>query len=248
MGSLLVPIIIGGVAYELVEMRGQPSTPLASPPKPVQPNFGATTGQIMSGTASQNGSMPVSSYLDDSGQSSFSGSGGTSSDPDATSKLMLLQNAAQQSFNGMSQAAKTQAAQIMNQQLNLHPPLTGNETWEQVARIAGGAVGTGVCSIIPGVGVAIAPLCGMALAYLGVKLEDWLQGALPDLENWVSNNILSPVESVIGTVGDSAEDAYNAVAGAVGTVYDTFGNVVSNIGSTISNAADDVENWVSDLF
>jgi hypothetical protein len=164
-----------------------------------------------SGVAVQPGPNPYGGgyydpYLDDSGQAAFN-IDGRLTDPDARQKLDLLNLALEKGYSAMSNAAKVTAADQMNSRLNLDPPLKGNESWEQVARIAGGAVGAAGCSAIAGIGAAIAPLCAMAGSYLGVQLENWMQSELPGLKEWVSGNL----GAVVDTIGDKISDWFHDI-------------------------------------
>lgn len=174
MEPLVTAVIIGGVAYELVH-RDVPVVP----PLPL-PGYSS------------------SDYLSDSGQATW---GGHLDDPDAQPKLDLLQQSAQAAFTAMDAVGRQAAADQLNNTLNPppDPPLNGNDSWETVARVAGGAGGAAACSVT-GVGAAVAPLCAMAGAYLGVKLEDWMQQEMPALRSW-ANGAISSVEDAVKDVG-----------------------------------------------
>lgn len=121
--------------------------------------------------------------------------------PGSAAKVDALLSAAEAKFSSMSDDAKVQAAQEMNQQLNLQPPLTGRETWQQVASIAGGAAGSAACAaVLPGIGMAAGPLCAIAGSYLGVSLESWLASSLDDVQNWINQNIPGAVGHVVDDV------------------------------------------------
>lgn len=164
MSSVVVPaIIIGGVAY-----YGLTHSQPAMPPGPMgygPPN--ASTGYVGSGGYPIPGWDPQAGYYDNI--------------PPGTSQAIdSMLSSARAAYQTMSVSARAEAADRLNQDLALDPPLTGNEDWETVARVAGGAVGAGACNAIPGIGTAASPLCAIAGAYLGVKLEDWLSQAIPD--------------------------------------------------------------------
>lgn len=196
-GPLIPAVIVGGVAYELAQ-----NASAATPP-----------GRTSYATDGPNG-YSHDPALDNGGQAGFNYDG-RSIDPDAGHKLDMLSSAMEQTYNNMSQTAKSAAAGQLNQSLGLNPPLKGDETWETVAKVAGSAGGAAACSLIPGVGVAVAPLCAMAGAYLGVKLEEWMSTALPDLKNWVSDNIVSNVGSAVSAVAGYVEDGVDEVVGWV---------------------------------
>jgi hypothetical protein len=145
-------------------------------------------------------------WLDNSGQAGFNVDGRLA-DPDARQKLDLLNLALEKGYTAMSAAAKSAAADQINQRLELDPPLRGNETWETVARVAGGAIGGVACNAIPGIGTAVSPLCAMAGAYLGVKLEDWMASELPGLKSWVSENL----GDVVDSIGDKLSEWWNDI-------------------------------------
>jgi hypothetical protein len=88
----------------------------------------------------------------------------------AAAKVDMLLVAAENKFQQMTDDEKIVAAQKLNQQLNLQPPLTGRETWQQVASVAGGAAASGLCSQIPGIGMVAGPLCAIAGSYVGASL------------------------------------------------------------------------------
>lgn len=204
MTDILVPAIIGGVGvYVLAKQSGPPLPPGATAYQ--TPSWGSTTNDIMGGIPPGGGGY-YDPYFDNSGQAAFN-IDGRFTDPDARQKLDLLNQGMQTAYAGMSAAAKAAAADQMNQKLNLDPPLRGNETWETVARVAGGAVGAVACNAIPGVGTAVSPLCAMAGAYLGVELEQWMATELPGLQSWVSDNI----GGAISAVGDQISDWWHEI-------------------------------------
>ena len=205
MSNPIVPaVVIGGVVYIATKPAGPPEGP--GDTAYGASRDGATTGDITAGAPNGGGGYGYGSTVDDSGQGAFN-TGGRPVDPDVRQKVDLLNVAMEKAYSGMSSAAKSAAADTLNRNLNLDPPMTGNETWDQVARIAGGAVAAAGCSAIPGIGVAAAPLCSMAGAYLGVKLEQWIQSPLKDLGNWIEDN----VGGAIDAVGDALSDAWNSV-------------------------------------
>lgn len=121
-------------------------------------------------------------------------------DPGSSSKIDALLAAGYAKFQAMSDGEKVSAAQELNSTLNLQPPLTGRESWEAVASAAGGAAASAACNAIPGVGMAAGPLCAIAGSYLGVKLEDWMQSSLGDVQTWISQNVPGVVGNVVDDV------------------------------------------------
>lgn len=203
MSDILVPVAIAGGAYFVLSRQGGP----VGPPGNVaygSPIQGATLGDGLSIPNGQSGYDP---YLDNSGQTAFN-IDGRSNDPDAMRKVDLLDSAMQSAYNKMDAAGKSAAVDRLNQSLNLDPPLRGNESWEQIARVSGGAVGGLACNAIPGVGTVASPLCAMAGAYLGVKLEDWMGANLGDLEGWVSQNVSAVVSQIEDTVSGWLHDIF----------------------------------------
>lgn len=194
-------IVIGGVAGGVYLLSRQNATAL--PPGPTSynsPSAGSTYNNILTGSSDGAGGY-YDPTVSDAGQAAYN-TDGRLADPDARAKLDALDSAMQSAYNGMAAGAKSAAADQLNQSLSLSPPLTGNETWEQVARVAGGAAGVAGCNLIPGIGTAVSPLCGLAGAYLGVKLEDWMATALPDIQSWVTQSFPNAVQSVVDDVGN----------------------------------------------
>ncbi len=112
-------------------------------------------------------------------------------DPALQQKLDVVQQAAQEKFNSMSSAAKTEAAQYLNKELNIQPPLKGDETWEVISKAVGSAAGAAGGTIA---GTKICgPSCGkvgaMAGAYLGEKAGEWLHKELPELKDWLKTKL-----------------------------------------------------------
>lgn len=124
----------------------------------------------------------------------------STADTDAARKVDALLQAGYGVFSTMSDAAKAAAAQKMNSQLGTH--MTGNETWQQVASIAGGAVGTVACNAIPGIGTVASPLCAIAGSYLGVTLESWMESNMDDIKRWINQNVPNAVGNIIDEIGD----------------------------------------------
>lgn len=203
--SELLPtaIAVGAGVYVLSKIGGAPP----GPPGDISyrdPRYGSTLGNIVNGVP--NGGYTYDPFLDDAGQAAFN-IDGRLADPDARQKLDLLQLAMQKAYSGMDSVARAAAANQLNEKLDLDPPLRGNESWEQVSRIVGGVGGTAICNIIPGIGTAISPLCGMAGAYLGVELEQWMASEVPGLQQWVNDN----VGGVIDTIGDKLSEWWNDI-------------------------------------
>lgn len=209
-GPIIPAVIIGGIAYELAQnVQGVPpgQTQYGSP-------IGGATGNDRLTGAGSGGGYSYDPLLDNGDQGGFNYDG-RYNDPDASHKIDILNAAMEQTYANMSQGAKTAAAGALNQQLQLNPPLNGNETWQTVAKVAGGAAAGAACNLIPGVGTAASPLCAMAGAYLGVKLEEWMSAELPALKDWVADNIVSNVGDAVNAVGGYVKDGVDEVVGWV---------------------------------
>jgi hypothetical protein len=133
------------------------------------------------------------------------GVGTSSVDPEVQKKLDLIKLAAQKTFNDMDAVAKAKAAEKLNKDLKLDPPLTGHETWGETWQVVAGASATAACAA-SGYGAAAAPLCGIVAAYLGGLLGDWMQKKWPAIKEWF--------DSKWGDIEDAASDAYNWFASA----------------------------------
>lgn len=186
MSDMLIPAVIavGGGVYVLATQA--PTSPI---PYPVA---GGTTY------------VPPTNIANSLGLSQVS-------DPGTAAKVDALLQAGEAKFNAMSDAERAQAANYLNQQLNIQPPMSGNETWQQVASIAGGATGGAVCSMIPGIGTAASPLCAMAGAYLGVSLESWLAGSLDSIKSWINQNVPGVVTDWIDQAEASLSDWFHSI-------------------------------------
>lgn len=214
MNPIIPVVVIGGVAYELTRKDG-PILPPGSTGY-VQPNYGSTTGQIVTGTAGQSG-YSWSDFLANGGQAQF---GDTPLDPDIQQKADLLQQAAKAAYDKMDYAARSAAAASLNQTLGLtgtSKALNGNDTWKTVASIAGGAAASAGCAAV-GLAAA-APLCAIAGSYLGVKMEDWIAQPLGDAYNWVSSNISDIGSSIADAVSGAASDIADTVGGWVDDIF-----------------------------
>lgn len=202
-GLIPVALVGGGIAYVLAKQEG-----VAMPPGCTQYATGtgaSTFNDLVNGVPCGGGGY-YDPWLDNGGQAGFN-LDGRLSDPDARQKIDLLQLGLQKSYDAMDGAARATAADQMNKSLNLDPPLRGNEDWQTVARVAGSVGGGVACNAIPGVGTAVSPLCAMAGAYLGVKLEDWMATELGGLQSWVSDNL----GAIADAIGDQVTSWFNDI-------------------------------------
>lgn len=159
----------------------------ALPPGPMSYPVNATTGNTGYGAGN---------ILPQPGQAGYY----DTPPPETQSKIDLLLVAAQGQFMKMSAAERQNAADYMNNSLGLQPPLRGNEDWQQIVSAASGFAGAAACNAIPGIGTAASPLCAIGAAYVGVQLEQWLEGNLPQLKEWVKDNIGAAIEDAADSV------------------------------------------------
>jgi hypothetical protein len=209
MGDLLIPaVVIGGVTYVAMGKSDAGGPPVGYPI--ISPNSGSplgNPGQLGPGYGYDYG-------LDNGGQAGFGNVGGRPVQPDLQAKIDLMMNvAARQAYGAMTGAARMAAADQLNKELQLDPPLRGNETWDDIARVAGGAVGGAACTAFGA--ASVAPLCAIAGAYLGVKLEDWVASGWDQLERWMGDNIA-------GGIGDAADWVRDKIGDAAGWISDLF--------------------------
>lgn len=228
--SVLVPFVLvpAGLAVAAGASGGTPAS--APPPTNLAPNGGvnassastpgATIGDLLTGPPAIGSSTPyararfgarlaqiaeASAVVSDRAQNS------SPIDAEIQAKIDTIEAYGKAAYNKMTSGARKEGAQAMNKELNLDPPLDGSESFEDVMhRIApaiGGTVGAAVGGALGGpAGAAIGAFCGK---YLGVKYEELLAKAIPeikdffrskwaDIENWVSG---------------AAHDAYDTVSG-----------------------------------
>jgi hypothetical protein len=219
--SAALPIaIIGGVTYALTRQDADPSAPPAPVGGPTrygasgtaQP--GATVAQVsavrISPTKYQIKNMPSRTLLGAAPTQKATGwATDINIDPELQKKLALIEAAAHKAFDDANEVAHAQAAETLNKELKLDPPLTGHEDWKTVGAVAGGAVGGVVGAYFGGpLGAKIGALVG---AYLGTKLADLLAKNWDELKSWVSDKW----GDVKDWVSDTAEDAYDWAAGVV---------------------------------
>jgi hypothetical protein len=209
MTNPIIPIVVvGGLAYELVGKTGDVAplphpvyTGASYPGQPVNalrniaaknPHSAAAFALASRNYSSQNTLLKPSSWPSDA-----------NIDPNLQAKLDTVEAAAQKAYNDANEVAKAQAADTLNKQLKLDPPLNGHEDWETVSAVVGGATGGAIGGAIGGpIGAKIGAMAG---AYLGVKLEDLLAKNLDEIEDWIKGKW--------GDIEDFAKDAYDDVAG-----------------------------------
>lgn len=207
MSSALLPLlVVGGVTYELVAAPG--GNPIPTPGSGFTPaSFpGSTIPGVMGIAAKMRtrygtqsfGQVKLTSYPSDQ-----------NIDPELQKKFDAIESAASKAYNDADEVAKAKAADALNKDLKLDPPLTGHEDWETVAAVVGGATGGAIGGAIGGpIGAKLGALCG---AYLGTKLEDLIAKNWDELESWVKGKW--------GDVKDAVSDAYNEVSDDVSGLW-----------------------------
>lgn len=217
---LIPAIVVGGATYALVS---QPGTTAKPGPTQYSPSYGSTTNQQLTSTPvppqpKPTGSLTaklrmvnlvsVSPLLPKTNWSYADQHNNI--DPEYAQKLSELEKYAEQQFNNMDEVARAQAADTLNKELKLDPPLNGHEDWKTVAAVAGGAAGALAGAAVCG------PICGkvgsLVGAYLGVKLEDAIAKNYEDMKAWCREKW--------GDLKDAVEDAYDEVKNAVGDAID----------------------------
>lgn len=221
--GVLPAVVIGGVTYTLVKQ--EPTAQTAPGPTRYQTSYGSTVGQQINGTATpsptssppQTGSNTLLSRVKNVVSTGKLGPvtnwtyiHDPSIDSELDQKLALAEQYAKEQFENMDDVAKAKAADYMNKELKLDPPLNGSETWEQIASVvggaAGGAAGTALCG--PACG-AIGAYCG---AYLGVKYEEFLAKNYAEAKAWL--------ESKWGKLKEWADDTWEDIKDEGGDFLD----------------------------
>ncbi len=220
--SALVPaVVIGGVTYTLVKANdgaasnggatrygtsygntvGQQltSTPISPTPKPTG-SLTAKLRMVNAATVSPLAPKTNWNYSD----------GGTpiNIDPELAKKLAYLEQQAKEQFENMNEVAKAQAADYLNEELKLDPPLNGHEDWKTVAAVVGGAAGAAAGAWIGGpIGAKVGAMVG---AYLGVKLYDVIEKNYDEMKAWCEAKwgaLKAQIEETWEDIKDGAGDA-----------------------------------------
>lgn len=193
------PIVLaaGGVALlALTEgMDPPPAGPQAEPPR-----------ALIAGKIAPLALRPPALKLPTWMSPAAGGGNKTAASATATKQLELAEARARAEYTKLSATAKKKAAAELSDKLNLSPPLTGDESWEQLTKKAGSAIGVAACGAIPG-GAIATPLCAIVGAYFGAKLADWMADA------W--DSIASAADKAI----DKTKDAANAAISFVGGLF-----------------------------
>jgi hypothetical protein len=114
-------------------------------------------------------------------------------------------------YDKLSADAKKAGAAALSKALDLNPPLSGDEDWKTIAKIAGGAAGVAAFGWAPG-GAVWGPIVG---SYLGVKLEELLSKDVDGIKNWFKGRWADIESSIEGAV----HDAVNSVESWVGSIF-----------------------------
>ncbi len=129
-------------------------------------------------------------------------------------KLDLMEAAAKKQFDNADAVAKGAAADYLNKELKLDPPLTGHESWETVSSVVGGAAGAAAGAWIGGPwGAKVGALVG---AYLGAEAAEYLHKGYDEVKEWVTDkygDVKGWVKGAAGDVKDWTEDAIDYIGG-----------------------------------
>lgn len=188
----LVPVLVAGGGIALVAATTVDAPVVAPVPRQLAPSGGSTIAiaqsQLSGGTYTvQRGALlAYTQGLPTSVQVVQSAWGYTTTDPALRAKLLEIEAAAKRAHDQMSAAAKTAAAEKLNAELHLDPPLKGTEDWATISRVAGGTAAAAACAAT-GVGASISSLCALAGAYLGEKLSDLIAKGYDELKSYLGD-------------------------------------------------------------
>lgn len=199
-------VLIGGAAAVALYAAGQREEGKVIAPRPpigLAPLSGVSVSlkaSLPGGRAPLMASAPMR-YLAPQVSKGTGGAG----NPDAKITDQALGRAAaeyiKENVDKLSPAAKKAGAAKLNEALKLNPPLTGNESYEQIAKVVGSSAGAAACAAV-GAGLA-SPLCAMAGAYLGVKGVDLAKRAAAKIEQ--------KAKDLLNSVEDKARDIWNSI-------------------------------------
>lgn len=231
----IVPlVVIGGVAY--VATRPADGTPKMSPPvatssgahpgasvKPAvfsglltlaaptrRPGHVAVSGGLATRISTAVAPAPT---LTTTNQPGYGNGVNGQVDPNLQAALDAAAKKAQDAFDNMSDVEKQRAADTLNDQLKLDPPLNGKEDWKEINKVcetaAGGIAGAAIGAAIGGpIGAKIGALFG---AYVGGVLADFVNDYAAKAYNDVKDAVVAGAKDV----GNAVEDGYNYVVGAL---------------------------------
>lgn len=241
MAADLVPLMAGGAIIGYVLVEGQKPMP---PTNVLPGGYVAGSGAASPGRTQQQAvvmrALPIGSILGRlqaegyvgknstvGGAINTSGGGNyiSNSQQQVQSVLDTASSYGEAAYNNLDDAAKQAGAAALSDQLNIDPPLKGDETWKEIAQVAGASAGAAVagaaCAPV-GLTAVCGPLGAMLGSYLGAKLEDWLNGNVDDVKNWFSSkwgDIESWVSGTASDIGNKAEDYYNDAANYIGGLF-----------------------------
>ncbi len=220
-------VVIGGVSYAVT--RPATAAPKITPPNPT--SSGASPGKSVTAPAFKNqalvakhnlimggarANVPISGpvALDPTMRSTNQpGIGSTNGqvDPNVQAALDAAAKKAQEAFDNMSDVEKQRAADTLNDQLKLDPPLNGHEDWKTINKIAETAIGTAAGAAVGAwiggpIGAKIGALFG---AYVGGEIADFVNQYASEAYDAVKDKVVDAANDV----GDAASDAYNYAAG-----------------------------------
>lgn len=228
MSALIPAVVIGGVTYTLV--KANDAAPVNGGATGYQTSFGNTIGQQLggiktappppTGTVRVSGSLgskirmvnaTISSPLTPKTNWNYADQH-NNIDPEYAQKLAELEKYAEEQFNNMDEVGRAKAADILNEELKLDPPLNGHEDWKTIASVAGGAAGAALGT------AACGPICGkvgaLVGAYLGVKLEEAIAKNFDEMKAWLRDKW--------GDLKDQAEETWDDIKDAAGDAWDTI--------------------------
>ena len=198
----LLPIIAAGGAVLVIEKGKTASAPVSS--APVQTRRGAIKGTLSKSLVLQGlGTTPGAAGIK---ATDIVGTWSPTSQASHDQLVKAAEDRLKAEYDKLDAAARKRGAELVNQQLGTH--LTGDESFGEAAAIIGAASAAGACAAT-GIGTTVAGLCGIAGAYLGKKIGDYIEGAWDDVKDWAS---------------DAWSDTKDAVGGAVGDALDSIGS------------------------
>jgi hypothetical protein len=116
-------------------------------------------------------------------------------------KLDEVERYAKAAYDNMAKDGKKAGAKAASELLKLDPPLSGDESYEDMAKIIGGAAGAAALGWLPG-GAVLGPICG---AWLGVKLEELVSKNVDEVKDWFKSR-WNGIENWVSGVGSDIED------------------------------------------
>jgi hypothetical protein len=136
-------------------------------------------------------------------------------DPEIQAKVDQLEEYGEQAYNSLSDKAKAAGANYLNEKYDLDPPLNGTESWTEIGKRIAGPIGEDAGQAA---GEAIAGPAGGIVgeklgAYLGVKIDDFLNQHADDIKQWFVDRYQSVKNWVEGTAQEAYDDVVDWVGG-----------------------------------